>query len=238
MGNEPKREARSEAAVDFVERMKRMREETEAALLKARDDMKRWADHDRGEVIKYKVGDKIMVDARELELGRPSKKLSERWIGPYPITALVGTHAVKIKLPKSIRIHPVLSLTRVKPYHTPILPGQTVPPPPPVEIEGEKEYVVDEVRDSRLRQGNLEYLVKWRGYGEEENTWEPASNLVHADHAVKDFHRHHPSVPRRLRRADFDQMPFREPTEPYHPSCSCSYCPYQAALGQCHLKRE
>ena len=39
----------------------------------------------------------------------------------------------------------------------------------PVEVEGEEEYVVEEILDSRLRHNKLEFLVKWKGYTNENN---------------------------------------------------------------------
>ena len=57
-----------------------------------------------------------------------------------------------------------------------------------MDIEGEPEYVVEEVRDSRRRHGKLQYLVHWKGYPREEDTWEPEENVVHAKKKVEEFH--------------------------------------------------
>jgi hypothetical protein len=48
----------------------------------------------------------------------------ERWLGPYDITKTVGDNAVKRHLPKTMRIHPVVNISRVRPYKEP-LEGQT-----------------------------------------------------------------------------------------------------------------
>ena len=214
MGFEPRREGKVEAAEDFAERMKRVHEEAHAALTKARDEMKRYADQIRGEAPAYKVGDKVWLESEDLQINRPSRKLAEKRLGPYPITEIVSQNAVKLKLPTSIKIHPVINVSRVRPHTASTIPEQRAEAPPPVQIEGELEYHVEEVLDSRLRRNQLQYLVKWQGYTEENNTWEPAANLEHATDAIAAFHRTHPAAPRQLRSlAHFRFRPYENFTD-------------------------
>ena len=66
--------------------------------------------------------------------------------------------------------------------------------PPAVTVDGEEEWEVERVLDSRLFYIWLQYLVKWKGY--DAPTWQPVDNLEHAVEAVRDFHRLNPDRPR------------------------------------------
>merc|ERR1712223_787630 len=46
-----------------------------------------------------------------------------------------------------------------------------------VVIEDGVEYIIEKIIDKRKRKRKVQYLVKWEGYDEKDNTWEPASSL-------------------------------------------------------------
>jgi len=91
-----------------------------------------------------------------------------------------------------MHIHPVQHVSLLDPVYENPLPDQIIPPPPPVEVDGDSEYHVDEILNSRIYYRQLEYLVKWTGY--DEPTWEPAES-VNKLQAVEDFHRRYPRKP-------------------------------------------
>jgi len=62
-------------------------------------------------------------------------------------------------------------------------------------VEGTPEYEVESIKDSRRRRGRLEYLVHWKGYPREEDTWIPVSNVKNAPELVRDFHHRNPDRP-------------------------------------------
>ena len=124
---------------------------------------------------------------------------------------------MKLKLPASYKIHDVINVSRLRLYKEPTA-GQRVTPAEPVEVEGQPEYEVEEVLDSRLKKGKLEYLVKWSGYTDEYNTWELASNLENSKEAIEDFHKENLSMPCRLRANIFEGMTFREYENLTHPA--------------------
>ena len=170
-----------------------------AALEKAKIMMKSQADKHRSTTPVYTIGDQVWLSTENLcMLNRTLKKLTERWIGPYEISSVMP-NAVELKLSKSLRIHPVVNISRVKLYLGP-LPGQPVSCPGPIHVteDCDEEYEVDTIIDSRIYKGKLQYLVHWKGYDESERTWEPVSNLKNSPEIVEQFHKSHPSAPRRL----------------------------------------
>ena len=61
------------------------------------------------------------------------------------------------------------------------------PVPPPVIINKEKEYEVEEVRKHRTRGRGMQYLVHWKGYGDEHDQWIAESGLPHAKQVIEDY---------------------------------------------------
>jgi len=78
-------------------------------------------------------------------------------------------------------------------------------PPTPEIVEDEEHYEVEKILDSRLYRGKLQYLVKWKGFGYEENSW-ANENDVFAPRLVRDFHQTNPAAPRRIQNIDFDSI--------------------------------
>ena len=188
------------AAQDMALQIEQTLEQTRHNLKKTQEAMKTQADKHRSDVREYKIGDLVWLSTANLNLGRQSRKLSEKWLGPYKIISLKGSNAVELKLPSSMRIHPVVNVSRIKPYKE-RLPGQRIDKPGAVTVteDGDPEYLVDYIVDSCLKRGRLEYLIHWEGYPEEERTWEPEGNLEHAPEKVRDFYRRKHNAPRKLR---------------------------------------
>jgi hypothetical protein len=148
----------------------------------------------------FAVGDQVMLSMKNISTVRPTKKFDIRQSGPYPILEKVGTHAYRLQLPPSAKIHDVFHVTLLSPYRHPQYPGQLEEPPGPVEITDQgEEYEIANIVDSRRhsRTGRLEYLVEWLGYEgtDEHTTWESKENVEHSQDTIDEFHARHPDKP-------------------------------------------
>jgi len=119
------------------------------------------------------------------------------------ILAKIGTSAYKLALPPSMAIHNTFHISLLKPFQEKKFPSQNKEPPPPIQIEGEDEYELDEIIDSRLHYNKLQYRAKWKGYSpEHDKAWYTAENFNNAEHTVQRFHRRYPGEPRMDTRHD------------------------------------
>jgi len=145
----------------------------------------------------FKVGDWLMVNAKNIKTRRPSKKLDYKLRGKFEIEKVYCTNAYRLKLPPlSGKIHPVFNVSLLEPYRQNTIPGRRSPTPPPVDLEQE-EYVNEKIKTMEINGGQVKYLVSWKGYGPDEDTWEPYENLKHVgEHVVRQFHLDNPRKPR------------------------------------------
>ena len=211
MGFEPDQpESRLETVNEFKTRMQCSLEEARSALAKAKDNMAWYYNQRHVPAPEYQPGDRVYLDASDIKTTRPSQKLAHRFLGPYTVVQKVARNAYKLDLPPSMkRLHPVFNVVKLLPAPVdPILGRQPDPPPPPELVDGEEHYELESVLDSRLRHNRLEYLVKWKGYGYEHNSWVLDRDMAATD-LVNKFHCDNPGAPHRIWQIAFNSLQFR-----------------------------
>jgi hypothetical protein len=163
-------------------------------LQKAQDIYKRFADEHRSEH-SFKAGDMVWLSTINIRTTRPSKKLDFRRLGPFKILDQVGKVSFRLQLPPSMKIHNVFHASLLEPAVSNPFSNRVIPPPPVVEVDGQDEYEVEEILDSRSYRRHGQYLVKWKGYPLAEATWEPFENLENSQDLVQAFHLANPQRP-------------------------------------------
>ena len=187
MGGDIRKREKVKKATEFVERMKKVHKEAGVALKKVQEDMKRQTDRERKETEDWKKGDKVLLSTKDLVLEeRLARKLVDQYVGPYTIEEVVSTNAVKLWLPTSMRIHPVVNVSQIIQYKEQV-EGQKREEGKPIEVEGVKEWEIEKILNKRKIRGVDKYLVQWKGLMAEHDIWERKEDLGNAREALEEF---------------------------------------------------
>ena len=135
--------------------------------LAAQERQKRYADQHRREE-KLCVGEKVWLSTEHLRMSEgQARKLSKRWIGPYPIESVVSSVADRLKLPRRMnQIHPVFHVSRLKKaIEDPERPLEMSQPGPIHEFgNGSIYYIAEEIVGKKVVRGRTMYKVKWKDW--------------------------------------------------------------------------
>ena len=133
-------------------------------------NMKRQFDKKRWNPQGLKVGDNVWLENKNIQLNRPSKKLNQKRYKPFRISRDIGLGAFQLELLEEWAIHNVFNKDLLTRYNESQFKGQHMEPAPlPTIINEEEEYKVEEVRKHRKRGKGTQYLVHWKGYGDEHD---------------------------------------------------------------------
>ena len=143
----------------------------------------------------FKEGNQVMLSTAHLQLPsekqRPLKKLQAKFISPYKVQTVISSTAYRLRLPHTLRIHPVFHISLLKQYNpTPEdFASRSTVPPPPVQVQDsqEPEYEVEAILDKRRHRRQVQYLVLWKGYPLHDATWEPLANLQYAQDLINKY---------------------------------------------------
>ncbi|GBG62444.1 hypothetical protein CBR_g30764 [Chara braunii] len=150
----------------------------------------------------FKVGDDVLIDAHHLQLEADTlRKFRRRFFDPCRILQAVGSDtgsspvSFRVKLPdylRQARVHDVYHVSLLRPYRKPSerFAGRPYERPPPIMVDGHEEFLVSDIIGRRVTDDNpphVEYLVCWKGYPDEEATWEPLEHLQHARMLVRAY---------------------------------------------------
>jgi len=189
MGFKVRRKRKYKGAEKFVMKIKEIQEKAKVVLEKAQEEIKKYTDRKRAEVDEYRVEELVMLSTRDLKyqiVSRRTKKLIEKFVGPYKIKKVILSNAVELELPSIVKIHLVVNVSRVQKYVGQV-EGQRKEQLAPAIIKGEKEWEVEKILNKQQIRGKNKYLVWWKGFTAESSTWEGKKNLENTKKTVKEF---------------------------------------------------
>jgi hypothetical protein len=172
-------EADNQAAAEFLQQWQRDIATAKQHLEKAQQRQARNADTMRRQH-SFHPGDKVLLNALHLRIpGDQKPKLSPRYHGPFKIIEMTSPVTAKLEFPPTVRIHPVIHVSQLKPFvESGRFPRQNIYHRPPPDIDqGQQYYIVEAIVGKRTTRGVTKYLVHWEGYPAYERTWEPESAL-------------------------------------------------------------
>jgi hypothetical protein len=149
---------------------------------------------------KYKEGDQVWLEGKNLRINQPTAKLAPRRHGPFKIIQVMSAVNYRLELPTQWSIHPVFHIDLLTPYRETTMHGPNFTRPTPELIDGEEEYSVERILDSRRfgRRRRLQYLVKWEGYPDSDNMWVDKDD-VFAEDKVQEFKASNPEAETHIR---------------------------------------
>ena len=158
------------------------------ALVSAQARQKCFADQ-RRRAVEYKVGQYVKLSTKNLaQRAKGTPKLHPKFIGPFQVTARVGAQAYKLLLPEEMRIHNVFHVSLLQSW---MHPASGPPPAQVLLVKDDEQFEVDSILDHQDegtgKRKLRSYLVSWKGYPSENDSWEPEKNLKNASATVQAY---------------------------------------------------
>ena len=141
----------------------------------------------------FHPNEKVWLEGKNLALPYQMLKLAPRRHGPFLITEQVSPVAYRLALPPTWTVHDVFHTSLLTPYQETDQHGVNHTRPPPDLVDGEEEFKVEAIANHRYhgRNQQLQYLVKWKGYPDADNSWEPVEQIF-APELITRYHQRRP----------------------------------------------
>jgi hypothetical protein len=155
----------SASSVAYGHWMKAVVENCMKELEKSSERMKKYADQSRIEPPSFKPGNLVMLNGKNIKTHRIARNLDPKMYRPFEILDIISPTAVRVRLPKTLKIHPVFHVSLIEPF---IKGNRNVDLNAVLKtsdpIDNAPEYDVDKLMSSTEKDGKVLYLVKWKGW--------------------------------------------------------------------------
>lgn len=179
------------AADSFIEKIQNATKQAINEIRNQNEAAARYANRFRSPH-KFEVGDKVLLSTKNLSLedGSGSRKLNPKYIGPFRILEKVNEVTVKLELSQPMidrGIHNAFHVSLLREFHDDKFEREK-PPPPAIEFDdGHVEYEVERILNHKRKRGKIQYLVKWLGYADHENSWLLEKDLKNSPELLKTY---------------------------------------------------
>ena len=134
-------------------RLTKIQDWLKAEITYAQERQVEYANNSRLTAPRFQQGDKVWLSSSHITTKRLSRKLDHKRLGPFDIIKPIGSLVYELKLPSTMKVHPVFHVSLLEIAPNDPLPGQHIEPPPLVIVDGEESWEVEEILDSRLITG-------------------------------------------------------------------------------------
>ena len=137
-------------------------------LLKQRMDKRQRA-------VNFRKGDIVMLKRPERVMNQPLGTFEHQYVGPYMIESKSRMGAITLVTPQGVPLQRLVRPNQLK-FVSHFNP----------EFK-ENVWEVEKIVDHRGEGDNRQYKVRWKGYTQEDDTWEPVSNLFDAEWSIQQY---------------------------------------------------
>jgi hypothetical protein len=178
---EPISGTEAQTATEKATKIRKLHKELRQELLFVQERMTTYANKKRLKGPTLEEGDKVYLLRKNIKTKRPSDKLDYKKMGPFRITEKLSEVNFRLSLPKTRR-HAVFHISLLEPAPANARLATQI------ELENnEEEWEVEEIKNHRIYDNDTEYLIKWKGYDNSENTWEPIENLTGCKQLLEEY---------------------------------------------------
>src|SRR6266480_1724706 len=105
------------AAKEWADKVKEIQTELKTTLKAAQKRQAKAYDEKHKTAPPFEVGKKVWLLRCHIRMKRPSDKLDDKWLGPFKIKEVISRNARRLKLPETVRIHPVFHVSLLEPHN-------------------------------------------------------------------------------------------------------------------------
>jgi hypothetical protein len=136
---------------------------------------------------KLSAGEQVWLEMKNIKGPYESRKLAPKREGPFEVSEVLGKYTYRLELPQTWRVHNVFDRALLTPYIQTQEHGENFIQPPPDIVNGSEEHEVHSILRHRRKGRGFEYLIRWKGYSINDDTWEPVRNLKNSEEILEEY---------------------------------------------------